>query len=226
MPELPIIYTVRLDLTDEVRDEFERWAAGKHIQDVLAAGFLSASRFRSIQGDPQFLHLYQLPNVELLGTERYKDVARNDNTANRLRHGIVNHSAALYKQELVVNVPDKTGSHAAGSTGNNKPTHLATVRMDVPDEASEELIRWHREEHMPLITAVSGVVNACLCRLTAKHPRTPCNEPEWVSIYELENAEVLRDPGVKAANETEWAKKVQALTTGVRFNVMERIEPL
>ena len=27
MAELPIIYTVRLDLTDEVRDEFERWAS-------------------------------------------------------------------------------------------------------------------------------------------------------------------------------------------------------
>ena len=218
MPELPIIYTVRLDLTDEVSDEFERWAAGKHIQDVLAAGFLSASRFRSIQGDPQFLHLYQLPNVELLGTERYKDVARNDNTASQFRHGMSNHSAALYKQEVVVNVQD-------GSTGDSKPTHLATIRMDVPNEASDELIRWHREEHIPLITGVSGVVNARLCRLTAKHPVTPCNEPEWVSIYELENADVVLDPGVKAANETEWAKKIQAVTTGVRLNVMERIEP-
>ena len=45
MPELPIIYTVRLDLTDEVRDEFERWAAGKHIQDVLThPGFMWARR--------------------------------------------------------------------------------------------------------------------------------------------------------------------------------------
>ena len=121
MAELPIIYTVRLDLTDEVRDEFERWASGRHIQDVLAAGFLSASRFRSIQGDPQFLHLYQLPNVELLGTDRYKDVARNDNTASRLRHGMLNHSAALYKQELVANISDKQGSHV-GLTVDNKST--------------------------------------------------------------------------------------------------------
>ena len=225
MAELPIIYTVRLDLTDEVRDEFERWAAGRHIQDVLAAGFLSASRFRSIQGDPQFLHLYQLPNVELLGTERYKDVARNDNTANQLRHGMQNHSAALYKQELLVKTPDEPGSHS-GSTLDNKTTHLATVRMDVSSGASDELIKWHREEHIPLITAVTGVLSARLCRLTAKHPITKCNEPEWISIYEMESDEVLRNPGIKAANETEWAKKVHAVTHDVRFNVMERIEPL
>lgn len=226
MTKLPIIYTNRLDLKDEVRDEFEPWAAGRHIQDVLAAGFLSALRFRSIQGEPKFLHLYQLPNVELLNTERYNDVKKNDNTANRLRHGMLNHSAALYKQELAVNVAETPGSLGKGLTGKINPSHLATVRMDVPEEQSGELIRWHREEHIPLMMAVRGVVTARLCRLTAKHPTSPFNEPGWISIYELENADVVREAGVKAANETEWAKNVHAFTTDVRFNLMERIEPL
>ena len=226
MAELPIIYTNRLDLADDVRDEFEPWAAGKHIQDVLAAGFLSGLRFRSIQGDPEFLHLYQLPNVELLSTDRYNDVKKNDNTANRLRYGMSNHSAGLYKQELAVNVPETPGSPSEGSTGGIKPTHLATVRMDVPEQESGELVRWHREEHIPLMMAVPGVVTARLCRLTAHHPISPCHEPGWISIYELESADVVRDPGVKAANETEWAKKVHAVTTDVRFNLMERIAPL
>ena len=226
MAELPIIYTNRLDLSDEVSDEFEPWAAGKHIQDVLAAGFLSGLRFRSIQGEPKFLHLYQLPNVELLNTEQYNDVKKHDNTANRMRHGMLNHSAALYKQELAVKVAETPGSLGLGPAGETKPSHLATVRMDVPEEQSSELIRWHREEHIPLMMAVPGVVTARLCRLTAKHPTSPFNEPKWISIYELGNADVVMDPGVKAANETEWAKKVHAFTTDVRFNLMERIEPL
>ena len=226
MAELPIIYTNRLDLTDEVRDEFEPWAAGKHIQDLLAAGFLSGLRFRSIQGDPEFLHLYQLPNVELLSTDRYKDVSKNDDTSDRFRYGVSNHSGGLYKQELAVNVTETPGSLGEGSTGDIKPTHLATVRMDVPQEESGEMVRWHREEHIPLMMAIPGVVTARLCRLTAHHPRNPCHEPEWISIYELESADVVRGSGVKAANETEWAKKVHAVTTGVRFNLMERIAPL
>ena len=225
MAELPIIYTVRLDLTDEGRDDFERWAAGKHIQDLLAAGFLSAMRFRSVHGDPKYLHLYQLPNTELLGTEKYKDVSRNDDTGSRLQESIRNHSAALYRQELAVNVPEAAGSNAGGSSAGGKLTHLATVRMDVPDPEAGEMFRWHEEEHIPLMLAIPGMINARLCRLTAQHPTTPCHEPEWISIYELENAEVARDPGLKAANETEWAKKIHAVTTGVRFNVMERIEP-
>lgn len=226
MPDLPIIYTNRLDLTDEVRDEFEPWAAGKHIQDVLAAGFLSGLRYRSIQGDPEFLHLYQLPNVELLNTDRYNEVKKHDNTADRLRYGMRNHSAALYEQELAINVPETPGSQSEGSTRGVKPTHLATVRMDVPEEQSSDLIRWHREEHIPLMMGVPGVVTARLCRLTARHPISPCHEPGWISIYELGGADVVRDPGVKAANETEWARKVHAVTTDVRFNLMERIAPL
>ena len=225
MAELPIIYTVRLDLTEDVRDEFELWAAGKHIDDLLAAGFLSAMRFRSIHGDPQYMHLYQLPSVELLNTEKYQAVARNDDTPVRLSRGILNHSAALYQQQLAVQPGGASGNHGDGSAAGGGLTHAATVRMDVPEADAAELVRWHAEEHIPLMLEVPGMMNARLCRLTARHPTTPCREPEWISIYELENAGVVRDPAVKAANETDWAKRVHAVTTGVKFNVLERIAP-
>ena len=218
MAELPIIYTVRIDLTDEVRDGYDLWASGRHSQDLLAAGFLSALRFRSIHGDPQYLHLYQLPNVELLSTERYKDVSRNDDTGSQFHHGTSNHSAALYKQEIAVNVSDPASGF--------KSSHLATVRMDVPEAEADELVRWHREEHIPQMMAVSGVASARLCRFVSEHPVSPCHEPKWISIYEMESADVVQDAKVKAANETEWAKKIHAVTSDVRFNLLERIAPL
>ena len=59
MAKLPIIYTVRLDITPEARDEFEAWASTKHIDDLLAAGFLSATRFKASKGSPEYLHLYR-----------------------------------------------------------------------------------------------------------------------------------------------------------------------
>ena len=55
MANLPIIYAVRMDVTDEVRDffeEFEEWASGRHIEDLMAAGFVSAQRFRASKGKP------------------------------------------------------------------------------------------------------------------------------------------------------------------------------
>ena len=61
MADAPIIYTVRLNLSEDVEDEANRWNNTAHISDLLAAGFLSAVRFRSIRGEPKYLHLYEFP---------------------------------------------------------------------------------------------------------------------------------------------------------------------
>ena len=54
----------------------------------------------------------------------------------------------------------------------------------------------------------------------AEHPKTACRDPEWVAIYEMEDAETLGDPNVKAANETEWAKRMHGVTSDVRLCVL------
>ena len=228
MAELPIIYTVRLDLSPEVRDEFDAWAGTKHIDDLLTAGFLSAIRFKASKGQPEYLHLYELPNLELMQTEMYQNVSKNDNTTAKLRHGILNHSASLYEQVVAVNVsetPQSFSNPRTTSVGGVTRRNLITVQMDVEAGREEELVKWHREEHIPTMLEAKGMVSGRLCRRVAKHPRTPCRDPEWVAIYEMESAETLEDPRVRAANETEWAKRVHEATSDVRLCVLERITP-
>ena len=102
MADLPIIYTVRLDMTQDVEEESNRWNNTNHISDLLGSGFLSAVRFRSIKGEPKYLHLYELPGLELLSTEAYANVRKNDTWGPKLSHGFSNHSASLYEQVLAV----------------------------------------------------------------------------------------------------------------------------
>ena len=228
MAELPIIYTVRLDLSPEVKDEFNAWAGAKHIDDLLSAGFLSAIRFKASIGQPEYLHVYELPDVGLMQTEKYQNVSRNDTSTARLHHGILNHSASLYEQVVAVNVPETPRSFPnprTTSVGGVTNRDLITVQMDVEAGREEELVKWHREEHIPALLEAKGMVTGRLCRRVAKHPKTPCLDPEWVAIYEMESAETLDDPKVKAANETEWAKRMHGTTTDVRFCVLERITP-
>ena len=228
MAKLPIIYTVRLDITPEARDEFEAWASTKHIDDLLAAGFLSATRFRASKGSPEYLHLYELPNPELLQTEKYQNVGKNDATIGRLSNELRDHSASLYEQVIAVKVPETPRSFPSpreSSVGGVVSKHLITVQMDVEAGREEELVRWHREEHIPTLLQAKGMVNARLCRRAAKHPKTPCRDPEWVAIYEMEGPETLGDPKVREANETEWAKLMHQATSDVRLCVLERITP-
>ena len=78
MPDLPIIYTIRLDMQEDVTEEANLWNNTRHISDLLGSGFLSAVRFRSLKGEPEYLHLYELPNIDLLSTESYKNVRKYD----------------------------------------------------------------------------------------------------------------------------------------------------
>ena len=220
MAKSPIIYTVRMDVTDEVRDQFEEWASGRHIEDLMAAGFLSAQRFRASKGKPEFLHLYELENVDLLSTDTYKAVAQNDPNIGQVRTGLQNHSASLYEQ--VVYLPSNGDGERVPGVGAR---HLITVQLEVQDGKEDELIEWHRTEHIPTLLQAEGMLAGRLCRRTAMHPSTPCLDPTWVSIYEMSGPETLGDPKVKEANSTEWAQQMHAVTTEARLCILERITP-
>lgn len=230
MADLPIIYTVRLDMSQDVEEESNRWNNTNHISDLLGSGFLSAVRFRSIKGEPKYLHLYELPGLELLSTEAYANVRKNDTWGPKLSHGFSNHSASLYEQVLAVNAAETPRTFTeprdpAKSMGGVKGKYLITVRIDVASESADEFVKWHQEEHFPIILEAPGFTSARLCRKSGQHPRTPSRDPEWVSIYELDSADAVEHPKVKESNDTDWAHRMHAVTSDVRFSLLERIHP-
>lgn len=219
MSQLPTIYTVRLDVSSEIEDEFNHWASGKHIADLLDAGFLSADRFKSVKGEPKYLHIYELPTSDILNSDAYKAIAINDKDGTDLvESGTQNESAALYSQEAAMNV-------TVDSNGLSRLTanHIIMIRMEVAPDAADELIKWHSEEHIPILLEASGMLTGRLCRRTALHPSVPCNEPEWLSIYEMETPDTLKDSKIKTANETEWAKRMHSHSTDVQLGILERV---
>ncbi len=220
MAKLPVIYTVRMDVAPEVRDLFEEWASGRHINDLIATGFLSAQRFRASKGKPEFLHLYELESIDLLRTDAYAAVAKNDPNIAQVRTGLINHSASLYEQ--VVYLPSEGAEERVPGVSAR---HLITVQLEVEEGKEDELIEWHRTEHIPTLLQAEGMLAGRLCRRTAKHPHTPCLDPTWVSIYEMSGPETLGDPNVKEANSTEWAQRMHAVTTEARLGILERITP-
>ncbi len=230
MAELPIIYTVRLDMLEEVEEESNRWNNTKHISDLLGSGFLSAVRYRSISGEPKYLHVYELPSVELLSTEAYQNVRKHDDWGPKLSHGFSSHSASLYKQVLAVNIAETPRDFTeprdpAKSMGAITSSHLVTARMDVAPESADEFVQWHREEHIPMLLDAPSFRSVRLCQKHGEHPRTPSHDPEWVSIYEMEDAGAVEHPRVKESNSTEWAKRMHAVAANVQVNVLERIHP-
>jgi hypothetical protein len=65
-----LLFTTDIDPAMEA--EFHRWYEEEHIPERTAVpGFLTARRFRAIEGSPKFLALYDLESPDVLASEPY-----------------------------------------------------------------------------------------------------------------------------------------------------------
>ncbi len=230
MSNLPLVYIVRLDIAPEAAEEASAWSNESHVPDLLAAGFYSAARFRSVVGKPEYAHVYEIPSADIFFTDEYQGVRANDPDSERFRGAYSNHTNTPHEVLLAVNTlapPSESPGRHGDPLGSIQSTCLVTVGVDVPLDAEEELSRWHEEEHIPRMLQIPGFSSARLCRRKGAHPKGYDNgEPKFVTIWELDSPDVLKgNPLVDEANSTEWAESMHAKSTNVRFNLMVRIFP-
>ena len=64
---------VMMEIDPEHEDEFNRWYDEEHVPERMSVpGFLSARRYRAIEGGPKYLAIYELESPDVLQTETYK----------------------------------------------------------------------------------------------------------------------------------------------------------
>lgn len=224
----PLIFTVRLDINPKTAAISNDWFNNKHLWDLLSAGFLSGARFKSLQGTPEYMHIYELPNSSILSSPEFSDIIGKDPQEPIMMRNFSNLSSALYKQTITsqvlptdYSVPRPAGNPLRGITS----TYLITIRMDVNPESDEDFQQWHENEHIPLMLKTKGFISARLCKQVDNQTDYPNNEPQWMSIWEISSLESVKDPQVDLANNTSWAQRMHAANTYVKVNVFERIYP-
>ncbi len=63
------------DIDPRLEPEFHRWYEDEHIPDrMVIPGFLSARRFRALEGGPKFLALYDLETPDVLASAPYRQL--------------------------------------------------------------------------------------------------------------------------------------------------------
>jgi hypothetical protein len=90
---------VMMDIDPEHEEEFNRWYNEEHIPERLSIpGFMSARRYRALEGSPKYLALYELETPEVLNTEVYRHFLDKgiSEWTKRMR--------PLYKKNLIRNV--------------------------------------------------------------------------------------------------------------------------
>lgn len=195
---LPLLYVVRMDVEPEYLDTFVAWYDTRHAPDLIAAGFHSCSAYHCVVGGPFICNVYEIPSVELLGSDAYVAVRQADRQlVDEVLHKIAHHSNTTYTQEAVVGVsaealrPDDRPSRA----GAVSAPVVATLRLDVEPEAEADLRRWYEEAEAVAQRRKPGFLRGRLARQHGKHPLFPSSQPDWLVL-------------------TEWATLDEALADG------------
>jgi hypothetical protein len=66
---------VMMEVDPEYEAEFNRWYDEEHVPERLSCpGFLTARRFRAVDGEPRYLAFYELESPEVLDSEAYQEM--------------------------------------------------------------------------------------------------------------------------------------------------------
>lgn len=237
----PYIYTVRLDNRPELEGAYNAWCHSRHMPDLLGAGFWGATRYRSTEGEPKYLHLYEIPGPEIFQTPEYRSICRceppcdapaclnkadpDHPTGTQMNTYSLNGSRAVYEQLVTFNTsPVRTYSPGRDGdpVGSIKTRSIYTVRMDLDPALEEEYIRWHRDTRFAEIMRLPGFVSGRLARKIDSFERGGI-EPEYMALFELESVDA--PAGLSTMAQDAQSDRMRGAMHNRKRNVMERLWP-
>ena len=141
---LPLLYVVRMDVEPDYLDAFVAWYDTRHGPDLIATGFHSCSAYHSFLGAPFICNVYEIPSVDLLGSDAYVAVRQHDRQlTDEVLHKISNHSNTVDSQEAAAwaspeaalrdgTRPSRAGAVAAPVVSTLEARHRRGRRRAVP----------------------------------------------------------------------------------------------
>ena len=186
-------------------EEFNAWYDTEHLAERLAIpGFLSARRWvdaGAAPGSGRYLATYELSYPGVLETPDYlAHVGDNFSPWSKRVLG----RCVLFRRWACEQITPGDAAPADDAVA------LFVAIGDVAPAHEAEFNRWYDEEHLPLLASVPGVLRARRFRASAGTPR-------YLALYDLADPLAPRRPEWRAANETDWARRMDALTSDVEW---------
>ena len=239
---LPYLYIVRLNVEDEAKEKIADWSNQWHMPDLLEVGFWSSTRYRCVEGEPEYLHIYEISGTEFFDTEGYRYICRCDppcgtvkcqnktDPANptgpqMLRH-IKDGSRMVYEQlESYCTAEPRT--HSPGRhgdpVGSVKSKTVWNVRMDIDPEVENDFLKWYHDIHLKEIGAFPGFIAG---RFLRRIDSFSTADPKYLVIWEIESPDAIKNlTPLSERNIGEGEKRVRAGIKNRKDAVSVRIWP-
>ncbi len=209
MANTPTLYIVRGDVADDAKDEIIDWSNTWHMPDLLEAGFYSATRYRCVEGAPEYLHLYEISSPDFFETDAYKYICRCDppcgtlrcqhkqDTANPTGPQMVRHfnrgSRMVYDTLMTHNIADyrleSPGRHG-NPVGSVHSKTVWNVRMDVDPAVEKDFLEWQEQVHMAEVGAFPGYIAG---RLARRIDSFSTDDLKYLVVWEVESPDAVKN---------------------------------
>jgi hypothetical protein len=94
---------------------------------------------------------------------------------------------------------------------------LVLTSMDVDPAAEDEFTEWYDTEHIPLLSALPGVI-------AARRFRASRGSPRYVALYHVTDVTIYAKPSWYTANETPWMLRMRRFQQNRTYFLFRAIE--
>jgi hypothetical protein len=164
-----IVHMATVDVADGQGEAFSRWYNEVHLPEMMGCpGWDNARRYECTDGQPRFLALYDIGDLEVAFSSPEFDAAFGwDEFARHIR----NSHSRNYRQ-----------IHEAGEF-KDPPALIHVATVDVADGQEGAFSRWYNEVHLPEMMGCPGWEGVRRYECTDGQPR-------FLAIYDLSDEEV------------------------------------
>jgi hypothetical protein len=175
----PAILFSQMEPPAELTEEFHRWYETDHIPARMALpGFLGARRYHALDGDPAYLAVYELDDLDALATEGYQQLKAAPSALTDRMLSLVNGFTRFTCEQI-----SDVGQPVYGP-------YLSVVAFAVPDEFTDAFDEWYSGEHVPMLLEAADWLRVRRYRVLNGEggPWT------HLALHELASVEVMDSP--------------------------------
>jgi hypothetical protein len=180
----PAILFSQMEPPPELTATFNDWYETDHIPArMVLPGFRAARRFRALEGEPEYLAVYELDSLDALRTDGYAHVKTSPSELTGRMLGAV-HGFTRFTCEQVSDL----GEPVFGSV-------VSAVAFAVPEEDRAQFDAWYETEHVPMLLEADDWLRVRRYRVIDGEggPWT------HLALHELASREVMDSPERAAA---------------------------
>ena len=204
------LLAIFVDVPGDLQRDFDDWYDSDHppVRGRLP-GFLSAVRYRAVQGEPNNMALYELASLDALQTPEYLELRRSPDPSPwaHVRSGWKGHTRIIYRLRNV---------QGAMRSDRLDAPYLAAVRLFVRPGGEDEVREWLDGEHAVRQLTVPGA------RFYHGHESVE-GPSHFLTLWGLEDPAVFASAQWEAVRDTPWRKRVSPLMERTVRGIYKRI---